>query len=76
MGFILFGCNTPKLASFVRATESVAGAFNTTGPAPSIFINSLMLRGGIVAQTAKSARSGKNAAFSGRFGNLRYDATA
>jgi hypothetical protein len=31
-----------------------------------------MLRGSIVAQVAKPARSQAAAAFSGRFGNLRY----
>jgi hypothetical protein len=31
-----------------------------------------MSRGSIVAQIAKSARSLATAAFSGRFGNLRY----
>jgi hypothetical protein len=32
-----------------------------------------MLRGSVVAQIAKSARSQENAASSGRFGNPRYD---
>jgi hypothetical protein len=36
--FIRFRSNTSKLASFFRATESVAGAFNTSGLAPGFFI--------------------------------------
>jgi hypothetical protein len=36
--FIRFRSNTSKLASFFRATESVAGIFNTSGLAPRIFI--------------------------------------